>query len=837
MCPSVEQLERYSSAGCKAAEATEIEGHLRSCAGCRSWVDEARADDSVLGDVLRVLSQRPAATSERPPKTPLTIGRYQVIRQIGEGGMGIVYEAEQANPHRRVALKLMRPMVLGAAALRRFEYESEFLGRLHHSGIAQVYEAGTADTGYGTQPFFAMELVTGRPLTESAVAGGWTLRRRLAAFVKVCEAVDHAHQKGVIHRDLKPSNILVDELGEPKVLDFGVARATDPTAATLTGTGQIVGTLPYMSPEQVAGNPQALDTRSDVYSLGVILYELLAGELPYDVTDKPLAEMVRAVREQEPPRLGTVQPAFAGDVELIVAKALEKTPSQRYQSASALAADIERYLRDEPIAARPASTWYQVQKFARRNRALVRGLGVAATCLLLGVIGTTWQAVRARSAEKVARTQRDHALAAQSKSERIRAYLQDMLTSLGPAAGTGSEIPVRSVLDRARTKLETELSDAPLVAAAVRSTLGNSYVSLGLYADAEPLLQEALRARRGLLGDAHPDVAASLNDLAALRQAQGNYTEAERGYRLALLILGQRAESAEALALTLNKLGGLLVATRQYDEAERLIREALVRQRTQLARDHPHLAGTLNNLAWVYHNRGNLAEAEQLYRDALAMRRRLYGDEHPDVALSLDNLAGVLALQGREAEAEESYGAALAIRRHILGTEHADVATSLHYLGWLVRCAGRYDEAKELLHEALEIRRRVLPREHPDIGRTLCLLGWVLVDTGEPAAGEPLLRESLACDPAALRDGTWMSAPVAESVLGACLAAQGRSSEAEPYLTHCYPRIVEIHGPAHARTAEAVERLVSFYEQSGNAEQAARWRDKRSPAAALRPAR
>lgn len=329
-------------------------------------------------------------------------GRYTIVRPIGAGGMGAVYEATQESPRRSIALKVIRG-TLSAQLLRRFEHESQVLGRLQHPGIAQVYEAGSVQDERGdVVPFFAMELIKGVPLTEYAAANNLGTRERLELVARICDAVYHAHQKGVIHRDLKPGNILVDESGQPKVLDFGVARATDSDiqqTTMQTDIGQLIGTVPYMSPEQVGGDPSELDTRSDVYALGVIAYELLAGRLPYDLQKKMIHEAVRVIREEDPTRLSSLNRTLRGDIETIVAKALEKDKQRRYQSAEALGSDIRRYLKDEPITARPASTWYQAAKFARRNKVLVVGVAATFAVLFAGVIGVSLMLKRALEAE------------------------------------------------------------------------------------------------------------------------------------------------------------------------------------------------------------------------------------------------------------------------------------------------------------------------------------------------------------------------------------------------------------------------------------------------------
>ncbi|MGA3228098.1 MAG: serine/threonine-protein kinase [Acidobacteriaceae bacterium] len=324
---------------------------------------------------------------------PASIGRYRILRLLGEGGMGAVYEAEQDLPRRLVALKVIRAAWAGPELIRRFEQESQALARLHHPGIAQIYEAGAAETPFGVQPYFAMELIHGKPLVEYAEEHKLSTRQRLELMIAVCEAVEHAHQRGIIHRDLKPVNILVDETGQPKILDFSLARATDADAQATrqTDMGQLLGTLAYMSPEQVLADPLALDMRSDVYALGLILYELLAHKMPY-VLSNLLHEAVQTIRIAEPAKLSAVDRCYRGDIETIVAKALEKDKERRYSSAAALAANIRRYLRDEPIVARSPSTAYQLQKFARRNRALVPGMAAVFVVLVLGVVVSTREA-------------------------------------------------------------------------------------------------------------------------------------------------------------------------------------------------------------------------------------------------------------------------------------------------------------------------------------------------------------------------------------------------------------------------------------------------------------
>jgi len=378
------------------------------------------------------------------------LGHYKITRLLGEGGMGAVYEAEQEQPRRTVALKVIRPGLASPQLLRRFEQEAQALGRLQHVGIAQIYEAGTADTGRGLQPYFAMEFIRGTTLLDYATERKLHFRERLEIMAKVADAVHHAHQRGLIHRDLKPGNILVDEAGQPKILDFGVARATDSDSqATMqTDIGQLVGTLAYMSPEQVVADPLELDTRSDVYALGVILYELLAGRMPYEISKK-LHETIQAIREQDAARLSSVNRNFRGDIETIVAKALEKDKTRRYGSAAELAADIGRYLKDEPIVARPPSATYQLQKFARRHTALVVGIAAVFVVLVAGVVTSTWQA-------NVARRERNLARVAEQSAREAEALATSEQKRAVTAEGQARQERDRAVSEQNRADTEAE---------------------------------------------------------------------------------------------------------------------------------------------------------------------------------------------------------------------------------------------------------------------------------------------------------------------------------------------------------------------------------------------
>ena len=415
-------------------------------------------DDGFLKSPLVRQPPTDLMPSPDPAAQPRRIGHYRVVRVVGSGGMGTVYEAEQDSPRRTVALKVLRPGLASPLLLKRFAQEAEVLGLLHHPGIAQVHEAGIADDG---QPFFAMEFVRGPRLDEYARLRGLDTAARLDLVARLCDAVQHAHEQGVVHRDLKPANVLVEESGQPKVLDFGIARAAgaDPRASTAhTETGQLLGTLGYMSPEQVAGSPSTVDSRSDVYALGVILFELLAGRLPYDLDRLPLPEVARVIGEREPSRLGSLNGLFRGEIETIVARALEKDKGRRYASSAELAADLRRHLAHEPILARPASALYQLRKFARRHRALVGGAAGVFVALVAGLVGTTWFALGEAEQRRQAEAKTQDEIRARNQAEEHRRearrnlYVSDV--RLAQQAYEGADLGhVRSLLDEANRGL------------------------------------------------------------------------------------------------------------------------------------------------------------------------------------------------------------------------------------------------------------------------------------------------------------------------------------------------------------------------------------------------
>ena len=759
------------------------------------------------------------------------IGRYKVVRVLGEGGMGSVFLAEQDKPTRLVALKVIRPGVASANLLRRFEHEAQVLGRLQHPGIAQIYEAGTADTGEGAQPYFVMEYVRGRSLMEYAQASQLSTRQRLELLVKICDAVQHAHQKGIIHRDLKPGNILVTEEGQPKILDFGVARATDADiqATTIqTDVGQLVGTIPYMSPEQAGGDVTELDTRSDVYALGVLGYELLAGRLPYELKNKMIHEAVRVIREDDPTPLSSIDRVFRGDVETIITKALQKDRERRYQSAIELRDDISRYLKNLPILARRPSAVYHLQVFVRRNKAAVvagvaiallvvlfvaGGLWAAVVALVLGLTGTSWQYLQVTRAKAEATQQRDEAIKARQMAEieRTRAVdaeqhtqeqrneaekarqaaelearktlaindflIRDILTSADPAEFQDREITVREVLDNAARKVEQAFADEPLLQAVIRDTIAATYKSLGKHDAAEPHLRAALAIRRTLDPQNLPEIATSLNSLARL-----------------------------------------LYEMDDYEAAEPLFREAIDIRRDILGDKHPQLAAALNNLSSVRRARGDYKEAEALCREALTINKAVYGEEHHAVATSLTKLAKLLQAKGDHHEAESRFREATKLQKKILGPDHLHVAFSLNNLANLLQRTGEYDAAEPILREALQIFRMRLGERHRNVLAALNNLANLLRHKGDNDAAAPIFQQVVELSEALDLPDRWSVVRFHESY-ATCLTELKRYEQAEKQLLAARDLLKEATASQPDRLREVENKLSTLYDKWGKPDQ------------------
>jgi non-specific serine/threonine protein kinase/serine/threonine-protein kinase len=779
------------------------------------------------------------------PSSAGSFGHYRLLQRVGEGGMGEVWLAEQTQPLRRqVALKVIKAGMDSAQVIARFEAERQALALMDHPAIATVFDGGTTPEG---RPYFAMEYVKGEPITVYCDRHRLSTRERLDLFTQVCDAVQHAHQKGIIHRDLKPSNVLLtiqDDRPVPKIIDFGVAKATAQhlTERTLfTELGVLIGTPEYMSPEQAEMGGLDIDTRTDIYALGVLLYELLTGTLPFDrkeLRQAGLVEIQRIIREKEPPRPSTritqAGPAsteaaknrqteprrlaseLRGDLDWITMRALEKDRTRRYQTANALAAEVRRHLNDEPVYAGPPSAVYRTEKFVRRHR-----LGVAAAVTLVLLLAA-FAAVMAGQARRIAR-ERDKARLATQKAEQINAFVVEMLGSADPRA-SGRDVTVASVLDAASSRVEKELAGQPEVKAAVLATLGTTYEGLGLYAPARQALQASLDASIAAHGLEHVEVALALDRLGGVAESEGNLREAERLGRESLAMLqglgetdgSDAAQVKGNLALVLKGLGN-------SSEAEALYREVLAIKRRLEGGRGAGVAATLNNLGVLLGERGDWAGAEPLQREALDIVRAVRGPEHPDVAAGMNALGAALEAKGDLRGAERLYRDSLDMRLRLLGADHPDVTRSRYALAYLLRAKGDAEGAARLGREVLALRGHVLPDAHPMVAGAMQILGLSLVDLGQAREAEPLLRESLELRRKALPPSHWLVAS-SESVLGGCLTAERRFEEAESLLLRAHASFESSRGPNDARTLETRQRLVALYEAWGRPDRAAPFR-------------
>jgi eukaryotic-like serine/threonine-protein kinase len=749
-----------------------------------------------------------------PRALPATIGRYRILRLLGEGGMGMVYEAEQELPKRTVALKVIKSGFGDRKLVQRFEHEALALGRLQHPGIAQIYEAGTAEYGFGPQPYFAMEFIRGETLLEYANAHRLGVPAKLELMAKISETVHHAHQRGIIHRDLKPGNILVDETGQPKILDFGVARATDSDAcATLqTGLGQMVGTLAYMSPEQVLADPLELDTRSDVYALGVILYELLAGCLPYRIGPH-LHEAIRIIREEEPTRLSAIRGAYRGDIETIVAKTLEKDKARRYPSAAELAADIRRYLQDEPITARPASAAYQLRKFARRHKAVVLAVAAVFIVLMGGIVVSTREAARANAESATARA--------------ISSFLQrDLLAQASaanqsrPNARPDPELKVRTALDRAAATIQGRFDRQPVVEAAIRATIGQTYMDLGLYPQAWTQLEHALDLQRRVLGAEHSDTLKTMSRLGYTASLQGDYPEAEallsRALGIQRRVLG--IDHPETLT-TMDNLANVYLKQGKYAKAEGIDKQTLDIRRRVLGPDHSDTLQSRNNLANVYEKQAKYTQAEALDRETLDTRRRVLGPDHPDTLKSMNNLANVYAQEGDYAKAEALDSQALETKRRALGPEHPSTLTSMHNLAIVYYLEASYEQAEALQAQALAIQQHVLGPEHPDTQGSRDDLANNYLAEGKFPRAEPLHTENLEVRRRTLGPEHPMTLLSMQNLAGD-YAAEGKYKEAEAMYSQALAIRRRVLGSEHPLTLTSMRGLTETYAAEGRYGQA-----------------
>jgi len=767
---------------------------------------------------------------------------FRLLQKIGEGGMGEVYEAEQLEPVRRkVALKLIKRGMESKEVLARFDSERQALALMSHPNIAQVYDAGTTDDG---RPFFVMEFVAGVPVTEYCDRNRLGTRDRLDLFIQICDGVQHAHHKGVIHRDIKPSNVLVkvqDSKPVPKIIDFGISKATSQRLtehSVFTAMGEFIGTPEYMSPEQADLTGLDIDTRTDVYSLGVVLYEMLVGAQPFDGRELRRAgfdEMRRRIREDEPPRpstrlsgLGkkstkaaenrrsepsTLVRQLHGDLDWITMRALEKDRTRRYDSPGELAADIERHLRDEPVLAGPPSATYRVKKFVRRHTLGVSAGALVVLALVLGIAGTTVGMIKARNAEQAASREAETA-------QQVSDFLVGLFKVSDPSEGSFEKVTAREMLDEGADRIRNELTDQPLVQARLMSTMGSVYLNLSYYETARELFEASLAIREVELPPDHLDVAESLNLIGEVHREKAEWDEAWSLYERALAIRENTAgPESQSVAGVLNNMALILVEKGEYDQALALYERMLAIDRQNLGPDDPVYATSLGNLAILQVRMGDLDQARELFEQALEIREKAFGSDHLLVASSFNDIGGVLNDMGDFQAALPFYEKSLAIKEDVLGPDHPRVAGTLSNMGALLRKMGQLDRARPLLERSVAIYRKAFGPDHPDVAEPLTTLAIVSAMSGQPDVAQPIFEEALEIREEALGPN---HPDVATSLnnLGVFHRSMGDNEGARPY----YERALEAYesslDPGNPRLGMPLSNLANLLTDLGNYEEA-----------------
>jgi len=836
----------------------------------QAYLDEACAGDAELrARVARMLSAQAEAGSflekaaitagatlhTMPVSTEsagTNVGRYKLLQPIGEGGFGTVWMAEQREPiKRRVALKIIKLGMDTRQVIARFEAERQALAMMDHPNIAKVFDAGATETG---RPYFVMEYIKGVPILEYCDTEKLDTTARLELFSSVCHAIQHAHQKGIIHRDIKPSNVLVtmhDGVPVPKVIDFGIAKATSSELTTktlFTEHRQMIGTPAYMSPEQAEMSGLDIDTRSDIYSLGVLLYELLTGTTPFahkELLSKGFAEMMRIIRDVEPDKPSTrlsslgdngtrtalqrhagdlrkLSLILRGDLDWIVMKCLEKDRKRRYETASGLAADIQRHLKDEPVTAGAPGAAYKLRKFVKRNRASVIAGGVIAAALLLGVVGTTTGMVWALSEKTRATAAKEEETKARERAETTAKFVTTALKSSDARNdGGGQDVTVWAAMGNAIKDIDSgRFKDDPETEAALQDTIAMILISNGRYAEALPLYAQALETRQRILPGDNAYVGDSLNHLALVLLVLCRFEEAEP-VAVRALEMNRRLHPGDHKDVgdSLNYLARARLAMGRVPEAEELYVQSLEMWQRLHPGDNVDVAVCLSTLAEVRGVLGRLDDAERLYVQALEMNQRLYKGDYPNTANAIVRLAIVRQAQGRNAEAERQLVQALEMQQRIFKGDHPDVADSLFFLAQGRRALGRLQEGEALAVQAMEMCKRLFPSDHVALAKCVREVGTARMTLGRPAEAEPLFMQALEMYQRLFKRDHPQTAECLNDVANARLT-RGNPAEAEPLFNQALEMNRRLFKGDHSSIASNLSNLARTRQAVGKTAEA-----------------
>ncbi len=810
---------------------------LRAEVGAMLDEDQEATDEFLETPALARLDHEPtqaldAAALPRAP-SPQRLGPYRILGRLGRGGMGTVYLGEQEEPvRRRVALKVL-DAIHDRRLLQRFAAECQALARLQHPNVASLYEVGTTA---GEHPYVAMEPVDGTAITEWCDERRLSLKQRIELFLGVCAGVRHAHEKGILHRDLKPGNILVTEVdGRPtaKVIDFGIARALgEPLhsgSRPMTLDHQIVGSPAYMCPELVAGERE-VDTRSDVYALGLVLYELLIGVPPFELK-VAVGALLRRILMEEPPAPGAryaeldsehrqqiaadrslasprrLSRRIRGDLDAIVTKTLARDPEQRYSSPADLANDLERHLEMRPVEARASSARYRMGRFILRHRAMVAAAVLAVTALVIGIVGTAREARRANLEAARANLEAERAREAQAEAQRVSQFLVDLFEIADPERGRDEPVDVRQLLDRGAERLQTELQDQPLARALFLHTIGELYTKMALFEPATRLVAEALAIRERELPTSHPEVLESVNQLGVVYRRQKRLEDAEPLLRR---VLASREAAPEpepvAIALALNNLGNLLWSQERYEEAEAVHRRALAIRERELEPRHPDLAETLNNLGALFQAQERFEEARPVLQRAAEIYAEATGTEHPRYAATLFNLSLIQEALGEWQQAEDHCRQASQVWEAAYGAAHPRTHQARSRLALLLRRQGRYEESIPIYREMLRVRQEALGPDDPKIPGLLRRLAMAQTEVGDFDSAEALFQRALAMYLES-RGEDHRSTLNARSNLAWLAWRRGDHAESEAAHRRLLEARRRLLGPEHAATASTLHHL------------------------------